>query len=477
MPNLLDKIRHGLDAKINPPAKISILQVAQLEILLRIQPGFFAECLNRAIIKTRPGVFPAFKVGHPVRNIDINSIDSRRGDLSNALHVDILEKSSTAMLAVRDNLAQCFSALRGHKLRASLTVLGLTMGVATLITVMTIVQGANLYVEQKIANLGTNVFQIARTPFAVTDFNIIIRALKFKKLELEDMTAMAEGCGACQEVGASMSTSVRARSGDKELQDVNLYGQTANMADIDTRKTVIGRYFTSSEAEHRANVCLIGDTLMRELFLGVDPIGKSVRIGNDEFTVVGGMEKIGSVLGQDQDNFVIVPLPVFLRIQGIHSSITINVKTSTGNFEKAQDQAHLILRSRRHQLGVFCCIHHGERDLCGHRWHRDHERHADECDPSAERDWRPARRWCNQARHPAPVHCGKRHAMHCRRPRRHHPRIPGRVGAARVYAVPCFGTDLGGDDGSVPKFRGWTILRNLSGSARVTAGPCCRAEV
>ena len=69
------------------------------------------------------------------------------------------------------------------------------MGVATLIAVMTIVQGANLYVEQKIANLGTNVFQIARTPFAVTDFNIIIKALKYKKIELEDMEAVAEGLG------------------------------------------------------------------------------------------------------------------------------------------------------------------------------------------------------------------------------------------------------------------------------------------
>jgi len=89
------------------------------------------------------------------------------------------------MLAVSDNLAQCFEALRGHKLRASLTALGLTMGVATLITVMTIVQGANLYVEQKIANMGTNVFQIARTPFAVTDFTIIIKALKYKKIETD----------------------------------------------------------------------------------------------------------------------------------------------------------------------------------------------------------------------------------------------------------------------------------------------------
>jgi putative ABC transport system permease protein len=255
------------------------------------------------------------------------------------------------MLELRDNLAQCFSALRAHKLRASLTILGLTMGVATLITVMTIVQGANLYVENKIANLGTNVFQIARTPFAVTDFNIIIKALKYKKIELDDMRAVAEGCPACQEVGATASATVRARYGDKEDQDVNLYGQTPSMADIDTRAVEFGRYFTPSEAEHRSNVCLIGDTLVQRLFLGLDPIGRSIRIGNDEFMVIGIMEKIGSVLGQDQDNFVTVPLPVFLRIQGIHSSLTINVKAAAGQFEAAQDQAQLILRARRHLSG------------------------------------------------------------------------------------------------------------------------------
>ncbi|MGC2291494.1 MAG: ABC transporter permease [Candidatus Acidiferrales bacterium] len=255
------------------------------------------------------------------------------------------------MLAVSDNLAQCISALRGHKLRASLTALGLTMGVATLITVMTVVQGANLYVEQKIANMGTNVFQIARTPFAVTDFTIIIKALKYRKIEIDDMDAVAAGCTACGEVGGSASATVRAQSGNKEQQDVNLYGQTANMADIDSRTVEFGRYFTPSEAEHKANVCVIGDTIVQQLFLGMDPIGKSVRIGSDDFLVVGVMEKIGSVLGQDQDNFVIIPLTDFLRLQGLNSSITINVKTSKQNFEIAQDQAHLILRSRRQLLG------------------------------------------------------------------------------------------------------------------------------
>jgi putative ABC transport system permease protein len=168
---------------------------------------------------------------------------------------------------------------------------------------------------------------------------------------LDDVRSVAEGCPACKEVGATASSSVRARSGDKEVQDVNFYGQTPSMADIDTRAVEFGRYFTASEAEHDANVCLIGDTLVQRLFLGVDPIGRNIRIGNDEFMVIGIMEKIGSVLGQDQDNFVTVPLPVFLRMQGIHASLTINVKASAGNFEKAQDQAQLILRARRHLSG------------------------------------------------------------------------------------------------------------------------------
>ena len=253
------------------------------------------------------------------------------------------------MLDIRDNLAECLSALRAHKLRASLTMLGLTMGVATLITVMTIVQGANLYVEQKIANLGTNVFQIARTPFAVTDFNIIIKALKYRKMELEDMEAIADRCTLCGEVGATASvTSNRARYGNKEVTDINLSGQTPSMADIDTRTVDRGRYFTASEGEHRANVCLIGDTLVQQLFLGVDPLGKTLRVGNEEFTVVGVMEKVGSVLGQDQDNFVMVPLSVFLRMQGAHTSLTINVKANAERFQDAQDQAQLILRGRRH---------------------------------------------------------------------------------------------------------------------------------
>src|SRR3954454_15393274 len=105
------------------------------------------------------------------------------------------------MVGLPDNLSLAIDALRAHKMRAALTVLGLTMGVATLMTVMTIVQGANVYVEQKIANLGTNVFRVARTPFAVVDFSVVVKALKNKTLQTPDLVTVEELCNACSHVG------------------------------------------------------------------------------------------------------------------------------------------------------------------------------------------------------------------------------------------------------------------------------------
>ena len=256
------------------------------------------------------------------------------------------------MLNLIDNLSESVAALRAHKLRTVLTVIGLMMGVATLITVMTIVQGANLYVEQKIANLGTNVFQIARTPFAVTDYGVVIKALRNKRIQMEDLQAVANGCVGCKSVGASASSTVRAHYKDRDLEDVSLIGHTAHMVDIDTRTLLMGRYFTEVEDQHSAAVCLVGDSVVQQFFGGANPVGKTIRLGNDEFTIVGSFEKIGSVLGQDQDNFVIVPMNDYFRIRGMRFSLTLNILTAPGNaaFERAQDQARMILRARRHIL-------------------------------------------------------------------------------------------------------------------------------
>src|SRR6266545_3296419 len=135
-------------------------------------------------------------------------------------------------------------------MRAALTMLGLIMGVATLITVMTLVQGANLYVEQKIANLGTNVFRIARTPFAVTDFTVVTRALRNRHIYLDDMHAVAAACPHCQAVGATANASISLHYQDRQLDNTTLYGQSPSMAIIDTRNVATGRYFTDVEDLH-----------------------------------------------------------------------------------------------------------------------------------------------------------------------------------------------------------------------------------
>src|SRR5438445_7662824 len=154
------------------------------------------------------------------------------------------------MPAFTVNLAIATDSIRSHKLRAALTMLGLTMGVAALITVMTIVQGANLYVEQKVADLGINVFQIARTPFAVIDFSAVIKALRNKNITVEHMEAVAATCRKCQYVGAQVSATMNLHYRDKELQDTSIQGQTPNMSEIDTRALVAGRFFSEAEDRH-----------------------------------------------------------------------------------------------------------------------------------------------------------------------------------------------------------------------------------
>jgi len=254
------------------------------------------------------------------------------------------------MVSLRDDLWIAVDALNAHKLRAVLTVLGLTMGVATLMTVMTLVQGANLYVEQKIANLGTNVFRLAKTPFAVVDFTVVVKSLKNKNIDISDYRAVSELCRACEQVGASANGTLSVQYQNKETDDTSIIGYTPNMVDIDTRTLDLGRYFTPAEDRHAAYVCVIGASMVDQFFPHDKPIGRNIRTGSLEFTVIGTFEKLGSVLGQDQDNYVIIPLNTYLKVRGSRSSLTLEIKAAGGdkNFEAAQDEARVIMRTRRH---------------------------------------------------------------------------------------------------------------------------------
>lgn len=138
--------------------------------------------------------------------------------------------------------------------------------------------------------------------------------------------------------------------GNKQMDDTSIIGYTPNMIGIDTRTVDLGRYFTESEDRHAAYVCLIGASVVDQFFPGVNPIGKTVRTGSLEFTIIGTFQKVGAVLGQDQDNFAIVPMGTYLKVRGTRSSLTLEVKAAGGeaSFNGAQDEIRSILRTRRH---------------------------------------------------------------------------------------------------------------------------------
>src|SRR5258708_1077911 len=208
----------------------------------------------------------------------------------------------------KDVVASAWNTMLAHKLRSFLALLGLVMGVATLITVMTLVQGANSYVEQKIANLGTHVFQVQKTPVIPTDFNEFLKALPNKNITAEDMAAVRERCGHCDAVGGQYATpSTHIYYKNKELQDAAVFGQTWNMGLIGSRTLDMGRFFTQFEERSGTDVAVIGYGVNEKFFGGVNALDQLVRFGGEEVRVVGTVEKIGSVLGQDQDNFILIP--------------------------------------------------------------------------------------------------------------------------------------------------------------------------
>ena len=178
----------------------------------------------------------------------------------------------------RDTVRLALAALAAHKLRTVLTLVGLIIGVMSLILVMTLIQGANGYVESKIANLGTDIFQVSKVPLATTDFQEILRARKFRDLDFEDWHALEDRCRACLAVGAQALTFGQVRGEAQSLGDVTLRGETANMGWISTLDLADGRFFTESEQRAATQVVVLGAEVAEKLFPGRSPLDKTVRI-------------------------------------------------------------------------------------------------------------------------------------------------------------------------------------------------------
>ena len=259
-------------------------------------------------------------------------------------------KSGDSGVALGETLLLALDTLRVHKLRSFLTLLGIILAVTTLVAVMSVVNGLNLYVATKIANLGANSFVITRTGI-ITNAQQWALAQRRPRLTASDYDLLNGRMQLASQVAAEEDSTHDARYGNELNENAELIGVTANYADIRNIEIAAGRGITPSDDEHRAPVCILGNDVATKLFPNVDPLGKTIRVESASYQVVGVAAVIGSVFGNSEDNFVMVPFRTYQEEWNTPTnSIAIFVEANTADqMDAAADEVRMILRASRHQ--------------------------------------------------------------------------------------------------------------------------------
>ncbi len=238
-----------------------------------------------------------------------------------------------------------------NKLRTVLTLLGVVIGVAAVIAVVTLVNGANAYVDEKLNRYGSDVFTVSRMPNLITSYEEYQKFQKRRNVTLDDYRFVRDNCHRCVEVGAADSvTSNAVKYGNQATTGVSVRGWTADMADLSNLNIVEGRMFVPSEDEHGAPVAVVGTDIQENLLKGKDPVGEVITVNGQPYTIIGMGEKQGKTLGNSQDNYVILPITTMQRIYSSHYSNTIYVKAGNAGaaLEETGDEVRLLVRSVRH---------------------------------------------------------------------------------------------------------------------------------
>lgn len=240
-------------------------------------------------------------------------------------------------------------AISAHKLRSFLTLLGVIIGVMTVVAVVAVISGLNNYVATKLFSLSPDVYAVTRFGI-ITSREQFLDAIKRKPITKSDFEMVQRLSKTAVLIGAQSSATKSVKYDNRTQSDVTITGTTPNMAEIQNLDIEAGRYFTELENERRAYVAIIGSEVREELFPFVDPVGKTVKIGGVPFQVIGLLVKQGSVLGQSQDNVVYVPRESLAKLWGARRGMGIYIKAAGGvpGVPASQDEIRAIFRALRH---------------------------------------------------------------------------------------------------------------------------------
>jgi putative ABC transport system permease protein len=241
-------------------------------------------------------------------------------------------------------------SLWANKLRSILTLIGVVMGVASVIMVITLVNGANRYVSTKLSGYGADVFTVTRMPSVIFSGEEYLSYQKRKIVRIEDYQAVKDVCTDCSEVGALLNKSTNVVANGHSSNNTSVRGYTATMLSLNNIDIAIGRGFTPADEEHATKNVVVGYDIIDNLLGNGDPIGKEIRVDGVPYTIVGVGDRQGKTLGQSQDNWVAIPITTYQQIYGTNDSVDIYART-TGDAQAmtvAEDQVRVLMRTRRH---------------------------------------------------------------------------------------------------------------------------------
>lgn len=253
-----------------------------------------------------------------------------------------------------ETLKLALSAIWGHKLRSFLTLLGMIIAVAAFMLVLSVLIGFNTYVDEKIAGVGSNAFTIQR--FSFSDFKdtdtLAAAQRRNKDLTFDELEFIRERADLISMIGAKARRErAEVRRGSKKLIDISIQGNEPITAQIDNIDTEEGRFFSDSENENARRVAYVGKDIANELFPRTSAIGQEIYIRGIPYRVIGVEVAKGTIFGQPQDNFVIIPIKTFAvqfgNLVGRRGLYFEAKAVSEDKFDDAVEQARTLLRIKR----------------------------------------------------------------------------------------------------------------------------------
>ncbi|MFP5229789.1 MAG: ABC transporter permease, partial [Acidobacteriota bacterium] len=217
-------------------------------------------------------------------------------------------------------------SLWANKMRTILTILGVIIGVASVIAVITLVNGANMFVVKKVARKGSDTLTVTRLPPVIFTGEEYLKVNKRKNIDYDDYLYLLRTCSRCQVLAAQLSSTGKIVSGKQSSDNTTINGWTSNMTQITDLNIVQGRALTPIDDDMGTHDIVVGADVVDNVLPPGDPVGQELRVDGEVYTVVGVGERQGSMFGQSQDNYVDMPLSTYLHTHGQHQSITISAK-------------------------------------------------------------------------------------------------------------------------------------------------------